>query len=109
MNEIKNKNLAFDYARTLADEINRMAQAEDDEELRDYWISSLDEEFIVGANKKYKYARILVTAGGPTAWINTLTGNIECYWGMSEATYPISETARELLDEWSRDYYEMEE
>lgn len=52
----------------------------------DYLSDVLDIEYIVNANKTYKGARVLIAFGGPNAWINTLTNQLEVAW-WSEPVY----------------------
>jgi hypothetical protein len=40
----------------------------------------LDIQYIVNGDREYVGARILITLGGPNAWINTLTGQLEVSW-----------------------------
>lgn len=46
----------------------------------------LDIQYVVSREREYRSARILIAFGGPTAWINTGTGQIEAAW-WSETVY----------------------
>lgn len=46
----------------------------------DYLSDVLDIEYIVNSDRTYKAARVLIAFGGPNAWINTQTGNLEVAW-----------------------------
>lgn len=52
----------------------------------DYLSDVLDIQYIVSGDRQYRAARILIAFGGPTAWINTLTGQVEAAW-WSETVY----------------------
>lgn len=45
-----------------------------------YLQDALDIQYIVGSDKQYLGARVLVAFGGPNIWINTHTGTVEGYW-----------------------------
>lgn len=62
----------------------------------DYLSDVLDIQYIVSGDRQYRAARILITFGGPTAWINTLTGQVEAAW-WSETVY--RNLPREFIDE----------
>jgi hypothetical protein len=46
----------------------------------DYVFEALDIEYVVGSDRAYKGARLLVCCGGPNVWVNTRTGMVEGYW-----------------------------
>jgi hypothetical protein len=46
----------------------------------DYLQDALDIEYIIGSDKRYLGARVLVAFGGPNIWINTRTKQVEGYW-----------------------------
>lgn len=46
----------------------------------DYLTDVLDIEYIIGSDKQYLGARILVCFGGPNIWINTRAQCVEGYW-----------------------------
>ena len=62
----------------------------------DYLSDVLDIQYIVSGDRQYRAARILIAFGGPTAWINTLTGQVEAAW-WSETVY--RDLPREFVDE----------
>lgn len=49
----------------------------------DYLEDILDINYIVSSDKQYKAARIMIAYGGPSAWINTLSREVECAWWSS--------------------------
>lgn len=45
------------------------------------WLNDvLDIQYLVNGDRTYRAARILIAFGGPTAWIDTRTGNLEAAW-----------------------------
>jgi hypothetical protein len=46
----------------------------------DYLQDALDIEYVIGSDKRYLGARVLVAFGGPNIWINTRTKQVEGYW-----------------------------
>lgn len=95
---------AKDYADSLAETFNRRAESgspfghiDENEEWHDfddcptdceqidasaydYLEGVLDINYIINSDKTYKGARILIAFGGPTAWIDTNTGQLEAAW-----------------------------
>lgn len=104
--------LALDYARTIAEGITELTQRDnwqdfDGEQWSDAgepltlgtWLDdALDIEVTTGANGDYRGARVLVTFGGPNAWINTRQQQAEVYWGSDSATQIIPVEFCDLLD-----------
>ena len=46
----------------------------------DYLSDVLEIHYLVSADRTYRAARVLIAYGGPTAWIDTRTGQIEVSW-----------------------------
>jgi hypothetical protein len=46
----------------------------------DYLQDVFDIQYVIGSDKTFIAARVLVAFGGPNIWINTLTHEIEGYW-----------------------------
>ena len=46
----------------------------------DYLEDILDIQYIVNSDRTYRGARICIAFGGPTAWINTQSGQLEVTW-----------------------------
>lgn len=70
----------------------------------DYLADALDIEYVVGSDKKYLGARVLVAFGGPNIWINTRTKQVEGYWWGDKAI--VSYNADEMdLDSALEDLY----
>lgn len=104
------KNEYVAYAEHIAKEIEAYASGaikENGEILGLYdWINDvLDFEFIVDSRKCYASAKIYVTLGGPTAWIDTAAKAVKLTWGGNYAEYPITEDAAEELDDIMNDIY----
>jgi len=71
----------------------------------DYLTDILDIEYILGSDKQYLGARILVAFGGPNIWINTRTQQVEGYWweescimGYSSDEMDVDGAAQELFN-----------
>ena len=50
--------------------------------------------------------RVLVAFGGPNIYIDTHEGEVQLYWGATEACYPLSGEVIEKVDEWGEDWFE---
>ena len=46
----------------------------------DYLEGILDIQYIVNSDRTYRGARVCIAFGGPTAWINTQSGQLEVAW-----------------------------
>lgn len=46
----------------------------------DYLQDVLDIQYVVSGDRTYRGARICIAFGGPTAWINTMTSQLEVAW-----------------------------
>lgn len=49
----------------------------------DWLYDVLDIQYLVNSDRTYRAARICIAYGGPTAWIDTRTGMLECAWWSS--------------------------
>ena len=61
----------------------------------DYLSDVLDIKYVVTGDRQYRGARVCIAFGGPTAWINTLTSQLEVAW-WSEPVY--RDLPREFID-----------
>ena len=52
----------------------------------DYLSDVLDIQYVVTGDRQYRGARVCIAFGGPTAWINTMTSQLEVAW-WSEPVY----------------------
>lgn len=58
----------------------------------------LDINYILNADRTYKAARICIAFGGPTAWINTLTSEVEAAWWSETVRVELPREFIEQLD-----------
>lgn len=65
----------------------------------------LDIDFTVNYQKEYKAVRICVAWGGPSIYIDTLSGNVELYWWTERASYRMRSDVIDALDEWAEEYF----
>lgn len=73
----------------------------------DYLSDVLDIEYIVSADKTYKAARILIAFGGPNAWINTQTRQLEVAWWSEPVYRDLPREFCEALDESLEELYSV--
>ena len=73
----------------------------------DYLSDVLDIEYIVSADKTYKAARILVAFGGPNAWINTQTHQLEVSWWSEPVYRELPREFCEALDDFLAELYNI--
>lgn len=71
----------------------------------DYLTDVLDIEYIVSSDRTYKAARILVAFGGPNAWINTRTNQLEVAWWSEPVYRDLPREFCEALDEALEELY----
>jgi hypothetical protein len=89
---------AHEYAESIAAEIranvengtpfgvvsddNPVTDRENGDELDaiDWLDGVLDIQYLVNRERQYRSARVCIAYGGPTAWIDTRTGMLECAW-----------------------------
>jgi hypothetical protein len=62
----------------------------------DYLQDALDIEYVIGSDKRYLGARVLVAFGGPNIWINTRTKQVEGYWWGESAIVSYNTDAMDL-------------
>lgn len=64
----------------------------------------LDIEYRIGGDGDYRSARVMIAFGGPTAWIDTRTHQLEVYW--DERTFvDIPEQFCNELDEYLKELF----
>lgn len=109
-----NDTLAQDYARTIAQGITELTQRDNWQDFEgEQWTETgealtlgtwldeaLDIEYTTGVDGTYRGARILVTFGGPNAWINTRKQHVEVYWGSDSAIHIIPVEFCDALDSY---------
>jgi hypothetical protein len=84
-----------EYVESVAQSIKNAA------DLMEYIENALDVEYIVGADRKYRGVRILITCGGPNVWIDTTRRAIEGYTMSEHAStgLPRCDEIDEILEE----------
>lgn len=71
----------------------------------DYLEDALDIEYVVGQDKTYRGARVLVTFGGPNIWIDTQHNWVEGYWWGDEWTSGYVDNLG--LDDYLEELYDL--
>jgi hypothetical protein len=73
----------------------------------DYLEEVLDIQYLVSSDREYLGARLLLTYGGPNAWLDTRTGEVTVYWGSDTATVRVPQSFTDALDEALAELWEM--
>lgn len=73
----------------------------------DYMNDILDIDFIVSRDREYRSCKICVAWGGPNIYIDTASAYVKLYWWTEYAEYPLSYAARDAIDEWAKEYWNM--
>lgn len=73
--------------------------------LYDWLADALDVEYTVDSNLDYKAAKIYVTLGGPTVWVDTEDRAVKLAWGTDREEYPLDRDTSARLDEVLEDEY----
>lgn len=73
----------------------------------DYLSDVLDIEYTVSVDKTYKAARVLIAFGGPNAWINTQTNQLEVAWWSEPVYRELPREFCEALDETLKELYNL--
>lgn len=73
--------------------------------LYDWLADALDVEYTVDNNLDYKAAKIYVTLGGPTVWVDTADRAVKLAWGTDRGEYPLDGDTSAHLDEVLEDEY----
>lgn len=71
----------------------------------DYMADVLDYEITIDSRLEYKSAKIYVTLGGPTVWVDTAERAVKLAWGTDRAEYPLDWDVSGHLDEVIEDEY----
>jgi hypothetical protein len=71
----------------------------------DYFDDCLDIKYTVGHDGSYLDCEVLVTFGGPNIYVNRT--QVEGYWGSDKAFYPLSCEAKEAIDEFGDDRWQL--
>ena len=84
-------------SETSGEQLRRMCKSIADEITEgkisaDKWMDGVyDIEWTTHRDHGYRAARLLVAGGGPTIWVNTLTDNVEGYWGTDRVKHGFSD------------------
>ena len=73
----------------------------------DYLGEVLDFDYIIGSDRTYKAARIMVGMGGPNVWLNTLTETVDVSWWSGVVSAPLPREMVDALDDAMAELYEM--
>ena len=49
----------------------------------------------------------MVACGGPNIYIDTASALVKLYWWTEYAEYPLSYSARDAIDEWAEEYWNI--
>ena len=81
---------------------------EDWEQLSVYdWADDvLDIEYLIGRDGELKASKWCVCTGGPCIWCDTETHRVELYWWGERASYEMSRSAIDALDDMAAEMYE---
>ena len=73
----------------------------------DYLSDVLDIQYLVSSGRQYRAARICIAFGGPTAWINTQTSQLEVAWWSATEYRDLPREFVEGLDDAIEELWEM--
>lgn len=95
--------------RNAADELDDLDEVPEDwEQLSVYdWADDvLDIEYLIGSDGELKASKWCVCTGGPAIWCDTETHRVELYWWSERASYEMSRSAIDALDDMAAEMYE---
>lgn len=72
----------------------------------DYVSEALDLQYIVNADKTYRHARVIITAGGPNAYVDTEERALIVSWGSGSARENLPAAFCEAIDEHLSEYWD---
>ena len=73
----------------------------------DYLEDCLDIEYRCDSRRKLRSVQVMVACGGPNIYLDTASGDVELYWWSDRARYPMSREAREAIDDWAQECWEI--
>ena len=73
----------------------------------DYLSDVLDIHYLVNSDRTYRSARILIAFGGPNAWIDTRTSQLEVSWWSAPEYRPLPAAFVDGLDDYLSEMWEM--
>ena len=94
---------------TCEEQLRRMCRSiamdiTDSKEDAHKWMEDVyDIRYLVGSDKKYLGAQLMVAGGGPTIWVNTYTKEVEGYWGGDRVTWSFQDNIG--LDDYCQEMY----
>ena len=72
------------------------------------WLeSALDIEYTVSSRFEYLGATVCVTLGGPSIYVDTRHRSVNLYWWADRASWSLSGSAADMLDEALAEYFEI--
>lgn len=75
--------------------------------LWDYFENDIyDIEYRIGTGKEYRSVRVMVACGGPNIYIDTAAREVQLYWWMDKAFYPIDRDTCEEIDNYFEELFE---
>ena len=108
------------YVDSIRDDLKQLYDAEYTEEqiealqnngeaydVYSYVTDCLDVEYTIDSSGNYIGARIYITLGGPTAWIDTRDGYVRGTWGTERAESWIPYEIAEIIDGIFDEMYQM--
>lgn len=72
-----------------------------------YMEDALDIEYIIASTREFQSARVYVTLGGPSCWIDTERRTVELRWGGESACYGLLSDTVDAVEEWAREQWEL--
>ena len=73
----------------------------------DYLSDVLDIQYVVTGDRQYRGARVCIAFGGPTAWINTMTSQLEVAWWSEPVYRDLPRAFVEGLDDALEELWDM--
>lgn len=71
----------------------------------DYLGEALDIEYRVSQDKRYRSAQVMISFGGPNAYIDTANYTVVVYWGGNTATWGLPSEFCDQLDDALEEMY----
>ena len=65
----------------------------------DHFNDVYDIEYRIGSDREYRSVRLMVACGGPNIYIDTASKAVELYWWTDRASFPLSTTAANAIDD----------
>ena len=105
-----------EYARSIAEEIEKIYNGTTEEEnndgekmsLYDYVADALDFEVILTSTKTVKAVRLYVALGGPTCYVDTELHTVVCAWGGDREEYLLDWDACDEIESIIAEYIELD-